>query len=143
MHESELLRHYVSVAGIVFDQHNRVLAIRRRDNGHWQLPGGVLEHDETITDGLRREVLEETSVHVEPEQLIGVYKNMRQCVVALTFRCRLVSGTPTPTEEATQVRWLTLNQVATLMVPAFAVRVTDALAAAPAVRAHDGTNLLA
>jgi|SRR5215211_4181765 len=141
---TELPRHSVSVVGIVLDEQRQVLAIRRRDNGQWQPPGGILELGETITDGLRREVLEETTVHVEPERLTGVYKNMPRGVIALTFRCRLVSGTPAPTDEATEVRWLTLDQVATLMTPAFTVRVTDALVAGhPSVRVHDGTDLLA
>jgi len=38
--------HSVSVAGVVVDDQDRVLVIRRRDNGHWEPPGGVLELDE-------------------------------------------------------------------------------------------------
>ena len=97
---SALPRHSVAVVGIAVDDAGRVLAIRRRDNGHWQPPGGVLELGETIEDGVRREVLEETGVEVEPVQLTGVYKNMLLGVVALVFRCRLVAGTPGPTAEA-------------------------------------------
>jgi len=40
------------------------------------------------------------------------------------------------------VRWLTLDEITTSMTPAFAIRVTDALAAEPATREHDGTNLV-
>ena len=39
-------KHSVSVAGIVVDDHGRVLVIRRDDNGRWEPPGGVLELDE-------------------------------------------------------------------------------------------------
>src|ERR1035441_848949 len=39
-------RHSVSVAAVVVDDHDRALLIRRRDNGHWEPPGGVLELDE-------------------------------------------------------------------------------------------------
>ena len=39
----------------------RVLVIRRRDNGRWEPPGGVLELDETFEAGVRREVHEETA----------------------------------------------------------------------------------
>ncbi len=55
-------KHSVSVAAAVVDADGRILVIRRRDNGHWEPPGGVLELDETIEDGLRREVLEETGL---------------------------------------------------------------------------------
>lgn len=34
--------HSVSVAGAVVREDGRVLAIRRSDNGRWELPGGVL-----------------------------------------------------------------------------------------------------
>ena len=44
-------KHSVSVAGIVVDDQDRVLVIQRRDNGHWEPPGGVLELDEAPADG--------------------------------------------------------------------------------------------
>src|SRR6516164_5752775 len=87
----EAARHSVSVAGVVIDENGRTLVIQRRDNGHWEPPGGVLERDETITEGLLREVREETGLIVEPVALTGVYKNMSQGILALVFRCRAVS----------------------------------------------------
>ncbi|WP_214111087.1 NUDIX domain-containing protein [Acrocarpospora catenulata] len=54
--------HSVSVAGVVVDDRGRVLLTQRADNDQWQAPGGVLEIGETITNGLRREVLEETGL---------------------------------------------------------------------------------
>jgi 8-oxo-dGTP pyrophosphatase MutT (NUDIX family) len=52
--------HSVSVAGIVVNDEGKILVIRRRDNGHWEPPGGILELDETFEEGVRREVHEET-----------------------------------------------------------------------------------
>ena len=69
-------RHSVSVAAAIVDEVGRFLAVRRRDNGRWEPPGGVLELDETIQVGLVREVREETGLEVEPQALTGVYKNM-------------------------------------------------------------------
>jgi ADP-ribose pyrophosphatase YjhB (NUDIX family) len=86
-------RHSVSVAAVVVDDQDRVLLIQRRDNGHWEPPGGVLELGEEITEGLRREVAEETGLDVEPSALTGVYKNMSQGIVALVFRCHQTGGT--------------------------------------------------
>lgn len=82
-------RHSVSVAGVVVRDDGRMLAIRRADNGTWELPGGVLELTEVPEDGVRREVLEETGIHVEVGGLTGVYKNIAAGVVALVFRCKL------------------------------------------------------
>lgn len=89
---SELPKHSVSVSAVVIDDDGQVLVAQRRDNGKWQLPGGVLELDESIYQGVRREVLEETGVLVEPERLTGVYKNLTLGVVALVFRARVVQG---------------------------------------------------
>jgi ADP-ribose pyrophosphatase YjhB (NUDIX family) len=133
----------VSVAAAVVNQSGQVLAIRRRDNGHWEPPGGVLELDETIPAGLIREVREETGLTVEPDALTGIYKNMRRGIVALVFRCHIASGDLAPSHEAAEVRWLTQEEVAELMDEAYAARLLDALRPGPpAVRAHDGLVLL-
>jgi len=137
-------RHSVSVAAVVTDDQDRVLVIQRRDNGAWQLPGGVLELDESIEDGVRREVHEETGVVIEPAGLTGVYKNMKLGVVALVFRARLLDGTPHPTEESAAVDWWPADRVAAEMNETFAARILDALApgASPAIRHHDGVRLI-
>ncbi|HMH39098.1 MAG TPA: NUDIX domain-containing protein [Streptosporangiaceae bacterium] len=62
----EATYHSVSVAGVVIDENGRTLVIQRRDNGHWEPPGGVLEREESIIEGLLREVREETGLIVEP-----------------------------------------------------------------------------
>ena len=136
-------RHSVSVAAAVVNEAGQLLAVRRRDNGHWEPPGGILELDETIQTGLVREVQEETGVQVEPVALSGVYKNMRRGIIALVFRCRIVAGEPQPTAEAEQIDWLSAEQVRELMDEAYATRLLDALQPGPpAIRAHDGLSLL-
>jgi 8-oxo-dGTP pyrophosphatase MutT (NUDIX family) len=89
--------HSVSVSGVVVDEAGRVLVAQRRDNGHWEAPGGILERDETFEEGVIREVTEETGVTVEVERLTGVYKNMARGIVALVYRCRPLHGTAHPT----------------------------------------------
>jgi len=95
--------HSVSVAGIVVRDDGRILAIKRRDSGQWEPPGGVLELGETLEEGVEREVREETGVRVAVHQLTGVYKNLALGVVALVYRCTPVSGSPAPTAEAADV----------------------------------------
>jgi len=95
------------VTGIVFRDDGRVLAIQRCDDGRWVPPGGGLELSEAPSDGVAREVLEETGIRVKAERLTGVYKNMKLGVVTLAFRCSVVGGQPHPTDEARKVAWLT------------------------------------
>ena len=136
--------HSVSVSAVIVDDQGRALLIQRRDNGHWEPPGGVLEHNEDITTGLRREAFEETGLEVEPVALTGVYKNMSRPIVALVFRCKPTGGQLTVNDEVTAFRWATSVEVTAAVDEAFAVRITDALTGPtmPAVRQHDGTNLL-
>ncbi|MHA6623052.1 NUDIX hydrolase [Pseudonocardia sp. DLS-67] len=131
----------MSVAGVVVRDDGRVLAIQRRDNGRWEAPGGVLELAETFEEGVRREVAEETGVHVEVGRLTGVYKNMTRGIVALVFRCRPAAGQATVTDESRRVAWFTLDEVRRHMSPAYAIRILDALNDGVAVRAHDGVRV--
>lgn len=136
-------RHSVSVAAVIVDDTERVLVIRRRDNGKWEPPGGILEAHETILDGLLREVHEETGLLVEPERLTGVYKNMTRGIVALVFRARVHMGELRVTDETTKAEWWTRQQVIEHLDEAYAVRVLDALDAQnTTVRAHDGVKIL-
>ncbi|WP_250399636.1 NUDIX hydrolase [Streptomyces cellostaticus] len=135
--------HSVSVAGVVVREDGRLLAIRRADNGTWELPGGVLELKETPEAGVAREVLEETGIHVEVDELTGVYKNTTRGVVALVFRCKPSGGTERTSSESTAVDWLTPDEVSERMSEVFAIRLLDALDDnGPHVRSHDGRRLI-
>ncbi|WP_191293143.1 NUDIX hydrolase [Kitasatospora herbaricolor] len=136
--------HSVSVAGAVVREDGRLLAIRRADNGTWEPPGGVLELTETVEDGVRREVFEETGIKVAVERLTGVYKNVNRGVVALVFRCHPEGGSEQLSEESTAVAWLTPEEVAEQMGEVYAVRLLDALQgnAVPHIRNHDGRSLI-
>ena len=136
--------HSVSVTGVITDDRGRALLIQRRDNHRWEPPGGVLEPGESIHDGLRREVREETGLDVEPVALTGVYKNMNRAIIALVFRCKTTGGQLHPTDEAEGHRWVTEAEIRELASEAYAIRVIDALHehAPAAIRQHDGTQLL-
>lgn len=135
-------KHSVSVAGVIIDESDRVLLIHRRDNGHWEPPGGVLELGETFEQGVIREVQEETGLRVEVERLTGVYKNMNRGVVALVFRCHKADGQETTTPESRRVEWMTPDQAAATMTPAYHIRVIDAFEYNVKLRAHNGVDLL-
>ena len=137
-------RHSVSVSGVIPDDHGRVLLIRRRDNQHWEPPGGVLELAETIHDGLRREIREETGLDTEPDALTGVYKNMPRGIIALVFRCKITGGHLTANDEVTAFHWADQADIRQFTSEAYAVRVLDALSGGhqAAVRHNDGVHLI-
>jgi hypothetical protein len=106
-------------------------------------PAGWLKLDETIEDGLVREILEETGLTVTPDRLTGVYKNLARGIVALVFRCSIVGGTAAGTEEAAEIAWLSPEQIAERMDEAYAVSMLDALQSGPsAIRAHNRVTSL-
>jgi 8-oxo-dGTP diphosphatase len=136
-------RHSVSVAGVVTDDQGRALLIRRRDTLHWEPPGGVLELGEAIEAGLCREVREETGLAVRPVALTGVYKNMARGIIALVFRCEILSGRLRVNDEVSGFQWATAAEVKEMADEAFAIRILDALSDQPhpAIRQHDGVRV--
>ncbi len=52
----------------------RIVLVRRRDNGCWSLPGGMIEWGEDIPTTIARELQEETGLQVtQIGRLVGVY----------------------------------------------------------------------
>jgi 8-oxo-dGTP diphosphatase len=124
-------RHSLSVAAVIIDDDGpaaEVLMIRRRDNGHWQPPGGRIDADETIAAGLIREVREETGFYVVPTMFSGAYRHVDTRVLALVFICEVTGGRmQEQSRETTDCQWLTLDALSDRMDPAFSVRVYDAI----------------
>src|SRR5260370_24866428 len=113
--------HSVSVAAVTTDAHGRALLAQRRDNRHWEPPGGVRELGENIEEGVRREAREETGLEVEPIALTGIYKNMARGIIALVFRCKITGGELAVTDEVTAFQWADQTDVAELTDEAYAV----------------------
>ncbi|MBU0530526.1 MAG: NUDIX hydrolase, partial [Nanoarchaeota archaeon] len=62
----------------------------------WALPGGFLRFGETLEEGTKREVLEETGLNISPGELIGVYadpkRDPRGHVISIVFFAEARSG---------------------------------------------------
>lgn len=137
--------HSVSVAGVIVGGRGRALLVKRRDNGHWEPPGGVVEAGETLSRrpparGLRGDRRQDRPPSRPDRRLQG----MEGLIVSLVFRCGVIDGQPTTGEETMALRWITREEVSELADEAYAIRVLDALDAAspPAICAHDGTKLV-
>ncbi len=116
----------ISVYALIFKEREILLALRR-DIAWWNLPGGGLERGETVEEGVCREVLEETGLVVEVEQLVGVYSKPQKQEVVLTFLCRELSGTLTVTEESRECRYFATDAMPANTLPKHRQRVMDAL----------------
>jgi ADP-ribose pyrophosphatase YjhB (NUDIX family) len=105
----------VGVGAVVVDE-DRVLLVRRGTEplrGQWSLPGGLLELGEALTDGVVREVKEETGLAVEPLELIELLDRIHregECVryhyVIADYLCRVAGGALQAASDADAVRWV-------------------------------------
>ena len=59
MYKDSLYR--VSFKCLILDQDNKVLVVKERDRTSWDIPGGGIEHGETIEQSIERELFEEVS----------------------------------------------------------------------------------
>lgn len=70
-----IFRHPVTgVTLIVRLPDERIVLVRRRDDGKWSLPGGFIDWGESAPHAARRELREETSLELRAiSQLVGIY----------------------------------------------------------------------
>jgi ADP-ribose pyrophosphatase YjhB (NUDIX family) len=135
-------RHPVVLSAAIQGNGNRLLAVCRRDTDRWEPPGGYLERDETIDEAVGRTVWEKTGLMVRPVILTGVYSDMARGEIVLVFRCSLIGDDADRRVDAAGGRWLTAEEVHSLMDGASAERLLDAVRLGPPkIRSYNGTRL--
>lgn len=81
----------------------------------WQIPGGSVQIDETIDQAVRREVLEETTIHAEPIGIFAVRHriNDKGNNLYTVFLCRTEDEhDPVPDgREVSEAAFLTLDEI--------------------------------
>ena len=115
----------VGVGGVIVQQ-DSVLLIRRGSEplkGQWSIPGGTLELGETLEEGVRRELREETSLEVRVLDLIEIFERITPAPEAHTgispaaprpqyhfviadYLCEVVAGSPRAGSDVTDVAWV-------------------------------------
>lgn len=69
-----LRRPLVSVSVVPVAEDGRIALARRRDNGRWSLPGGLVDWGEALADCAARELAEEIGLELRSiDRVVGVY----------------------------------------------------------------------
>lgn len=112
------LRH-VTVDTLVLKE-NKILLIKRTgkllEGGKWGLVGGFVERDETLTEAVAREVMEESGYRVEDIQLLTIRDNPdrpkedRQNI-SCVFMCRAIEKVGESDWEVDDQQWFSFEDI--------------------------------
>ena len=112
----------VPAVGVVCLRGEAVLLIRRGTpprQGEWSLPGGRIEPGERAVDAALRELREETGVEAEITGLVdvvdGLFPEAGRHYVLIDYAARWLSGEPVAGDDASEARFVPLDQVETLI----------------------------
>jgi len=113
--------HIVAAAGYVEDKNGNMLLVKLQHRG-WDTAGGQIEIGENLEEGVLREILEESGITATVRCLVGIYSNVGQHLyydgvtnvptkVMFDFICDYVDGTPTTSNETSEVIWVHKTKV--------------------------------
>ena len=113
-----------SVKGLIV-RNQEFLALHKVSSrcAYFDLPGGKMKANESAEDTLKREILEETSLLVNPVKLLHHWDfiNEDYLIMGVIYLCEIVEGNITLSDEHDYYEWLPLNEDSTrLLTPSLA-----------------------
>ena len=82
--------------------------------GYWSIPGGLVETGEKLEEALRREILEETGLRIQPVRMFEIFERiMRDSegraeyhYVLADYICKVVGGTLQAGDDVARAEWV-------------------------------------
>lgn len=101
----------------IMEYDGKILLIRAEGKSIWEIPGGRLHDSEDPREGIKREIKEELSLDIEPQQIIDVFaivsdSGRKHFMVA--WSCKLLSdpvGLKRQKEEIDEARWFSRDEI--------------------------------
>ncbi len=117
----------LGIGAIIFGDQDRILMVERAGNplnGFWSLPGGLVETGETLEAAVKREILEETGLQVEPQQMFELFERIMRDdqgraeyhYVLLDYLCKVVGGTLQAGDDVGRAEWVRREDLPSLLI---------------------------
>lgn len=110
----------LGVGALIFTRSGRrgpILLVERGGQplrGYWSLPGGLVEPGEKLEEAVRREILEETGLRIEPVRLFEVFERIMRDArgrteyhyVLADYVCRVSGGALRAGDDVSRAEWV-------------------------------------
>ncbi|ACF14648.1 A/G-specific adenine glycosylase [Chloroherpeton thalassium ATCC 35110] len=113
--------HYHIAAGVIYKDDFVLIALRPANGllgNLWEFPGGKQQQGESLEDCCKREIFEETGLHVNVlEKLISVKHAYTHFKITLhAYRCNYISGSPEP-RASQALKWVRIEDLTSYAFP--------------------------
>ena len=109
-------RPILGVGALILRGDEILLVERGREplKGYWSLPGGVVEAGEGLEEAIRREVLEETGLEVDPESVVEIFERIirdedgrpEYHYVLIDYLCTSTQGESVAGDDVSRTAWV-------------------------------------
>lgn len=108
----------VDVRGVVF-RDNKLLLVKERSDGLWTLPGGWADVNDSPSEAVEREIVEESGFQAKAEKMLAIFDRAKHGneppfpfhVYKLFILCRLEGGEARTTMETIGVEFVDENDI--------------------------------
>ncbi|MFC1918088.1 NUDIX domain-containing protein [Chloroflexota bacterium] len=118
------MRILIGVGAVIEDETGRILLVKHKKErggfwqGKWICPGGELETGETIEEGIKREVKEETSLDIHLvaplipfDRVVKAGNEVSLHVVYIDYLAKLAGGNLKPESDIDQALWVEKERI--------------------------------
>jgi 8-oxo-dGTP pyrophosphatase MutT (NUDIX family) len=108
----------VGADAAVFDENDRILLVRRADDGKWGLIAGWIDTNESPAQTVVRELAEEVGIEARVDRLVGVFfreaavSGAAHGTVSVVYLCSITGGALRPQpHEVLELAWRAVDDV--------------------------------